>query len=109
MNYVINTVSGINKTYQNDARSFVQGFSSTITNQTVGYYHPNITKITIDHVKAKSADDSSNRIYPKKIDASTPSQQAHNVKMTSYKVASTLIRRHFDVVCLLGYNTCPKL
>ena len=34
------------------------------------------------------------------------SQWAHNVKMTSYQrdhVASTLIRRHFDVMCLLGY------
>ena len=42
------------------------------------------------------------------------SQQAHNVKTTSYQrrcdvitshdhVASTLIRRHFDVVCLLDY------
>ena len=36
------------------------------------------------------------------------SQQAHNIKMTSNQrrcdvVASTLIRRHFNVVCPLGY------
>ena len=33
------------------------------------------------------------------------SQQAHNIKMTSYQRRATLIRRHFNVVCLLGiYN-----
>ena len=31
-----------------------------------------------------------------------PTHWAHNVKMTSYHVASALIRRHFDVMYLLG-------
>ena len=41
------------------------------------------------------------------INSAEQAQQAHSIKMTSYQrrshhVASTLIRRHFNVVCLLG-------